>query len=105
MTLSEIYKRGAEILEERGGLQSFVLRGVETESVLKNNEEVFRRFRFRQRAIGSVKAYTKTRLLDVTLQVPIVMSSMTSPIAQIEDDGLLKVARALKETGSMMDLK
>lgn len=102
MTLREIYERGSEILEERGGFQSFSLRGVETESVLKNNEEVFRRFKFKQRAIGSVTAITETRLLDVTLQVPIVMSSITSPIDQIEDDGLLKVARALNETGSMM---
>ena len=30
------------------------------------------------------------------------MSSITSPIPQIQDNGLIKVARALKETGSMM---
>ena len=100
MTLSEIYQRGAEILE--GKKLGINLRGVETEYVMRNNAEIFQIYKFRQKAIGSVRATTKTRLLDVDLQVPIIMSSITAPIPQIERDGLLKVARALKETGSMM---
>ena len=71
---------------------------------MRNNEEVFKRYKFHQRAINSVEATTETRLLDVELKVPIIMSSITAPIPQIQQDGLLKVARALKETGSMMSL-
>ena len=38
------------------------------------------------------------------LQTPVVMSSITAPIPQIQPDGLVKVARALKEAGSMMSI-
>ncbi len=102
MTLSEIYQKGAHLLESKN--LAFNLKGVETEFVLRNNEEVFKRYKFHQQAINSVEATLETRLLDVELQVPIVMSSITSPIPQIQQNGLLKVARALKETGSMMSL-
>jgi len=100
MTLGEIYRKGMEILE--GKKFGFVLRGVETEYVIKHNEEIFRNYRFLQRAINSIDVTTETRLLDVNLKVPIIMSSMTMPITQIQHNGLIKVARALKETGSMM---
>lgn len=100
MKLSEIYQKGAEILESKKlGLH---LRGVETEFVMKHNEEIFARYLFLQQAIDSVEATTKTKLLNIELQVPIVMSSITAPIPQIQENGLLKVARALKEVGSMM---
>jgi isopentenyl diphosphate isomerase/L-lactate dehydrogenase-like FMN-dependent dehydrogenase len=100
MTLSEIYQKGTQILESKK--LGFNLKGVETEFVVKNNEEIFTRYKFLQMAINSTEATTKTRLLDVELQVPIIMSSITSPIPQIQPDGLLKVARALKAVGSMM---
>ena len=91
MTLSDIYQKGAEILESKKlGLN---LRGVETEYVLKNNEEIFKRYRFLQRAINSIEPTMRTRLLDVDLQVPIVMSSISGPIPQIQDNGLHDVDR------------
>jgi len=100
MKLSEIYQKGTEILESKKlGIN---LRGVETEFVMKHNEEIFARYLFLQQAIDSVEATTKTKLLNIELQVPIVMSSITAPIPQIQENGLLKVARALKEVGSMM---
>jgi len=100
MTLSELYQKGAEIIESKKlGLN---LKGVETEFVVKHNEEIFKRYKFIQRAINSIEATTRTRLLDVELQVPIIMSSISAPIPQIQPNGLLKVATALKETGSMM---
>ena len=102
MALSEIYQKGAEILESKKlGIN---LRGVETEFVMKHNEEIFARYLFLQQAIDSVEATTKTKLLNIEFQVPIVMSSITAPIPQIQENGLLKVARALKETGSMMSI-
>jgi len=102
MTLDEIYRRGAEVMEAKG--LTYNLEGVETEFVLRHNEEVFTRYMFRQKAINSIEVTTRTRLLDIELQAPIIMSSISSPIPQIEEDGLLKVARALKEAGSMMSL-
>jgi len=100
MTLSEIYQKGAEVIESKK--VGIGLRGVETEFVLRNNEEIFRRYKFVQRAINSIEPTTKTKLLDIELQVPMVMSAMSWGIPQIEPDGLLKVARALKAVGSMM---
>lgn len=102
MKLGEIYERGAEILESKR--LGFMLRGVETEYVLRNNEDIFRKYRFHQKAIDAVEASTETTLLNVKLQAPIVMSSITAPIPQIQPDGLVKVARALKEVGSMMSI-
>ena len=102
MTLSEIYRKGADLLESKN--LAFNLKGVETEFVLKNNEEVFKNYKFQQHAINSIEVTLETRLLDVELQVPIVMSSITAPIPQIQQNGLIKVARALKEIGSMMSL-
>ena len=100
MKLSEIYQKGTEILENKKlGIN---LRGVETEFVMKHNEEIFARYLFLQQAIDSVEATTTTKLLNIELQVPIVMSSISAPIPQIQENGLLKVARALKEVGSMM---
>jgi 4-hydroxymandelate oxidase len=83
---------------------TYNLEGVGTEFVLRHNEEVFTRYMFYQKAINSIEVTTRTRLLDVDLQAPIIMSSITNPIPQIVEDGLLKVARALKEAGSMMSL-
>jgi 4-hydroxymandelate oxidase len=100
MTISEIYQKGAEFLKDKKF--GIALRGVETEYVLRNNEEIFSKFRFLQRAINSIEVTTETKLLDVNLKVPIVMSSMTNPIPQIQRNGLPKVAQALKEAGSMM---
>lgn len=102
MKLGEIYEKGAEILESKR--LGFMLRAVETEYVLKNNEEILKKYRFYQKAIDAVEASTEITLLDVKLQTPVVMSSITAPIPQIQPDGLVKVARALKEAGSMMSI-
>lgn len=100
MTLDEIYEKGQQILNSKA--LGFNLRGVETEFVLRHNREAFDRFVFLQRAIGSAEACTDTKLLDVPLAMPIVMSSISTPIPQIREDGLMKVAIALKDVGSMM---
>jgi 4-hydroxymandelate oxidase len=98
--LAEIYREGAQILE--GKKYGIFLRGVETEFGIKHNEEIFKKYKFLQRTIDAIEANTKVRLLNVDLEVPIVMSSISAPIPQIQANGLLKVARALKQTGSMM---
>ena len=102
MNLSEIYQKGSEILS--ASKMGFNMWGVETEFVLKHNRDVLDSYTFRQKAIDAEPATTKTRLLDVNLEVPVIMSSITSPIPIIQKDGLMKVASALKSTGSMMSL-
>ena len=61
-----------ELLESKR--LSFMLRGVETEYVLRNNEEIFKKYRFHQKAIDAVEASTRTKLLNEEL------SSSYSPI-------------------------
>lgn len=51
MRLSEVYEKGVEIPESKG--LSFMLRGVETEYVLRNNEGIFGKYRFHQKAIDA----------------------------------------------------
>lgn len=102
MEIEELYQKGAQVLKDSG--QDFNLEGVETEFILRHNQEVFTKYVFLQRVINSIEVTTKIRLLDVELEVPIIMSSITHPIEQIEEDGLIKVARALRDTGSMMSL-
>ena len=100
MKLSEIYKKGIENLKKRRLL--FYLQGVETEFVLEHNEEIFKRFKFLQKAIGSKPASTETNLMGLRLKTPIIMSSVAMPIPQIAEDGLLQVAQGVSEAGSMM---
>jgi 4-hydroxymandelate oxidase len=100
MTLTEIYQKGHDVLVSKG--LDLRLRGVETEYVRKHNEEIFSKYRFYQKAINSINVSTATKLLDIELQIPIVMSSITGLLNQIQPDGFIKVARALKATGSMM---
>jgi 4-hydroxymandelate oxidase len=100
MGLAEIYREGAQILE--GKKYGIFLKGVETEFGIRHNEEIFKNYKFLQRTIDAIQANTKVRLLGVNLEIPIVMSSISAPIPQIQANGLLKVARALKQTGSMM---
>ena len=66
-------KKGAQVMEARG--LTYNLEGVEPGFTLRRNEEIFAKYMFRQKAIGSVEANTRTQLLDVELQVPIIMSS------------------------------
>lgn len=102
MELEELYEKGTRIMEEKG--LTFNLEGVETGFILRHNESIFTKYVFLQKVINSIEVTARTRLLDVELEVPVIMSSMTGPIPQIEEGGLLKVARALKQTGSMMSL-
>lgn len=100
MRLTEIYQKGKENLRNRD--IGFSLDGVETEFVLNNNRLVLDRYTFNQRCIDGVEASTKCSFLGVELSTPVIMSSMTMPIPAIVDDGLIEVAKGLKEAGSLM---
>lgn len=101
MELSEIYRKGKEIL--RGQKIGFTLEGVETGWVIENNRRVMRQYAFQQRAIDApAQASTKVSLLGVELETPVIMSAITMPIPAIREGGLVMVAEGLKAAGSMM---
>lgn len=100
MKLSEIYDKGQKELGEKNF--GFLLDGVETGFVLTNNRRVIERYTFLQQCIDAADPITDITVLGVKLKTPVIMSAMTMPIPVIADDGLMKVARGLKEAGSLM---
>ncbi|HDG96772.1 MAG TPA: hypothetical protein ENG73_01170 [Desulfobacterales bacterium] len=76
---------------------------METEFVMHNNRQIMGQYTFRQKAIDAIaEPDTSVEVLGVKLRTPVIMSAMTMPIPAIAEDGLLKVARALKDAGSLM---
>ncbi|MBW2060293.1 MAG: alpha-hydroxy-acid oxidizing protein [Deltaproteobacteria bacterium] len=100
MNLSEIYEKGASIINEQD--YGLLLEGVETGFVLTNNRRVMDRYTFRQMVIDAFEASTRCQVLGVELATPVIMSAITMPIPAIAADGLMKVALGLKEAGSLM---
>ena len=100
MELTEIYRKGEELLRQRE--IGFLLDGVETEFILKHDRQVLDRYTFRQHAIDAQEAATECELLGVKLATPVIMSAMTMPIPAIVENGLMEVAQGLKEAGSLM---
>lgn len=100
MELSDLYKKGEELLRQRD--IGFLLDGVETGFILNHDRLVMDRYTFRQQCIDAVEASTTCRILGVELATPIIMSAMTMPIPAIVDNGLIEVALGLKEAGSFM---
>jgi len=49
-----------------------------------------------------VEAGSACRVLGIALGTPVIMSAITSPIPAIAENGMVQVAMALKEAGSMM---
>jgi len=100
MKLTEIYKKGQAKLKRK----SFgsLLDGVETEFVMANNRRIMERYTFLQQCIDAVDPNTSINVLGIKLKTPVIMSPMTSPIPFIAEDGLMCVAQALKEAGSLM---
>ncbi|MBW1781755.1 MAG: alpha-hydroxy-acid oxidizing protein [Deltaproteobacteria bacterium] len=100
MELTEVYRKGEAELRMRD--IGFLLDGVETEFVMSNNRRVLDRYTIRQRCIDGVEATTGCSILGVTLNTPVIMSSMTMPIPSIVDNGLMEVAEGLRAAGSLM---
>lgn len=101
MELREIYEKGKKaLLAKKSGV---FLGGVETEFVLANNRKIMEHYTFRQRAIDSAsEPSTEVEILGVNLRTPVIMSAITAPIPSITHNGLMDVARGLKEAGSLM---
>ena len=100
MGLTEIYQEGKKIL--RGKEFGWVLDAVETGFILEHDRRILDRYTFRPQYIDGVEPKTTCRILDVDLATPVIMSAMTMPIPAITDNGLMDVARALKDAGSLM---
>jgi isopentenyl diphosphate isomerase/L-lactate dehydrogenase-like FMN-dependent dehydrogenase len=100
MGLTEIYQEGKKILGEKEF--GWVLDAVETGFILEHDRRILDRYTFRPRYIDGVEPITTCRILDVELATPVIMSAMTMPIPAITDNGMMDVALALKDAGSLM---
>jgi isopentenyl diphosphate isomerase/L-lactate dehydrogenase-like FMN-dependent dehydrogenase len=100
MGLTEIYQKGKKILEEKEF--GWVLDAVETGFILEHDRRILDRYTFRTRYIDGVEPVTTCRILGIELATPVIMSAMTMPIPAITDNGMMDVALALKDAGSLM---
>ena len=100
MGLTEIYQKGQKILGEKEF--GWVLDAVETGFILEHDRRILDRYTFRPQYIDGAAPKTSCRILDVELATPVIMSAMTMPIPAIADNGLMDVAQALKDAGSLM---
>jgi len=101
MELGEIYKKGKETLLAKD--IGVFLGGVETEFVMRHNRRIMDGYTFRQKAIDAAPApETGLEVLGLTFGTPVIMSAMTMPIPAITENGLMEVAKGLKDAGSLM---
>jgi 4-hydroxymandelate oxidase len=100
MDLTELYQKGEELLRQRD--IGVFLDSVETGFILTHDRRVLDRYTFRQRCIDAVESNTGCNVLGIKLSTPVIMSAITSPIPAIMDNGLIEVALALKEVGSLV---
>jgi 4-hydroxymandelate oxidase len=100
MGLSDIYRKGERILREKE--YGWVLDAVETGFILEHDRRILDRYTFRPCYIDGVEPKTDCRVLGVELATPVIMSAMTMPIPAITENGLMDVAEALREAGSLM---
>jgi len=100
MDLTELYQKGEELLRKRD--IGVFLDGVETGFILSHNRRVLDRYTFRQRCIDAVESNTHCKVLGIELSTPVIMSAITTPIPAIVENGLMEVALALKEAGSLL---
>ncbi len=100
MALTEIYRTGKKNLAEKEF--GWVLDAVETGFIFDHDRRMLDRYTFQAHYIDGVNPKTSCRILDVELATPIIMSAMTMPIPAITDNGMMDVALALKDAGSLL---
>jgi isopentenyl diphosphate isomerase/L-lactate dehydrogenase-like FMN-dependent dehydrogenase len=100
MGLSEIYQKGEAVLKEKK--LAWILDPVETGFILQHDRYILDRYTFRTQYIDAVHPKATCRILGVEFATPVIMSGITTPIPAIADNGLVEVAQALKDAGSMM---
>lgn len=100
MGLSDIYQKGEKLIREKEF--GWLLDAVETGFIPEHDRRILDRYTFRPQYIDGVEPKTACRILGVDLATPVIMSAMTMPIPAIKENGLMEVALALKEAGSLM---
>jgi isopentenyl diphosphate isomerase/L-lactate dehydrogenase-like FMN-dependent dehydrogenase len=100
MGLTEIYQKGEKLLREKEF--GWLLDAVETGFIIEHDRRILDRYTFRPQYIDGVEPNTACQVLGVKLATPVIMSAMTMPIPAITKNGLMDVAEALKEAGSLM---
>jgi isopentenyl diphosphate isomerase/L-lactate dehydrogenase-like FMN-dependent dehydrogenase len=100
MELGEIYREGKKVLEEKEF--GWLLDAVETGFIFEHDRRILDRYTFRPQYIDGVEPETTCRIFDIELATPVVMSAMTMPIPAIADNGMMDVALALKDAGSLL---
>lgn len=100
MGLGEIYQKGEKLI--RAKEFGWLLDAVETGFIPQHDRRILDRYTFRPRYIDGVEPKTACRILGVDLATPVIMSAMTMPIPAITENGLMVVAAALKEAGSLL---
>ncbi|MGD2184495.1 MAG: alpha-hydroxy acid oxidase [Desulfobacterales bacterium] len=100
MELTNIYQKGEQLL--RGKEFGWLLDAVETGFILEHDRRILDRYTFRPQYLDGVEPKTDCRVLGTQLATPVIMSAMTMPIPAITENGLMDVAEALKEAGSLM---
>ncbi len=100
MGLADIYRKGERLLREKEF--GWLLDAVETGFIIEHDRRILDRYTFRPQYIDGVEPKTACRVLGVELATPVIMSAMTMPIPAITENGLMDVAEALKEAGSLL---
>ncbi len=98
--LTEIYRTGKKYLaEEEFG---WVLDAVETGFIFDHDRRMLDRYTFQAHYIDGVMSASSGCILDVALATPVIMSDMTMPIPAIIDNGMMAMALAFKDVGSLL---
>ena len=108
MEYHELIAAAEANLKAKNILESYCVReganyrnGAETNYSNQFNVRYFERFAFKFRLIDSVEASTETTLFGCTLKTPILCAAL-SGMTDIVEKPLVKVARGIKESGSLM---
>ena len=108
MEYAELIAAAEANLQAKGILKNYSVeqgfhfrKGAETNHANRSSREFFERFAFRFRLIGSAEASTEVTLFKRKFKTPI-LSAALSGMADVAEKPLIKIASAVKDSGSMM---
>ena len=108
MEYAELIAAAEANLQAKGILKNYSVgqgfhfrKGAETNHANRSSREFFERFAFRFRLIGSAEASTEVTLFKRKFKTPI-LSAALSGMADVAEKPLVKIASAVKDSGSMM---
>lgn len=74
----------------------------ETGFIFDHDRRMLDRYTFQAHYIDGVMSASSGCILDVALATPVIMSDMTMPIPAIIDNGMMAMALAFKDVGSLL---